>query len=340
MTPPICVTGASGFFGSHIIRDLLAHGYTVRGTVRSARAPAQYEYLTSLPGAAERLQLVPADLLEPGSYDAAVAGCEAVIHAAGPYALDVKDPQRDLADPFVQGMDNVLRACQRAGGIRRVVIASSGAAITDSPVPGKTYTEADWNEASSLQRNPYYYAKTVSERAAWQFMESQPGFDLISLNPTVVIGPSLNPSLNTSNLVIQGILTGTYPVIMNITWAFVDVRDVATAFRLALETPHAAGRYICTAGTRSEREVVQILRGAGYQHKIPKISLESRFGDALMKLASYTRPRGTAAYLRANLGRVYRYDTAKIRGELGMTFMPVEQSILDTAADLIRWGHV
>ena len=96
---PICVTGASGFIASYIIRELLDNGYTVRATVRGLTKGNKYEYLTSFPGAAERLELVQAELLTEGSYDEAIAGCEYVIHTASPYVLDVTDSQKDLVDP-------------------------------------------------------------------------------------------------------------------------------------------------------------------------------------------------------------------------------------------------
>jgi len=341
MITTVCVTGASGFIGAHIVRDLLEHGYRVKGTVRSLKKAAQYTYLTSLEGAAERLELVESDLVAENSFDLAVSGCEYVIHVASPYILDVKDPQADLVDPAVKGTLNVLRACEKAGTVQRVVLTSSNAAITDEPEPGKAYSEKDWNEKSSLTRNPYYYSKVLAERAAWNCMETQkPGFDLVVINPTVVIGPSLSSALNTSNSILKALLDGEYPAIMEISWAFVDVRDVAKAHRVAMETPTAKGRYLCVNQTVNERNVVEILRQAGYTHKLPKMSLESGFGTALIKLMSYTYPSGTGTYLRTNIGRTYQFDNRKIKQELGMEFMPVEQSILETMADVIQWGHV
>jgi dihydroflavonol-4-reductase len=81
------------------------------------------------------------------------------------------DAQKDLVDPAVKGTTNVLHTCARTPDLRRVVLTSSVAAITDSPKPEHTYTEADWNEESSLDRNPYYYSKAMAERAAWDFVE-------------------------------------------------------------------------------------------------------------------------------------------------------------------------
>lgn len=101
---PICVTGASGFIASYVIRELLDNGYTVRATDLGVTKGSNYEYLTSLTGAADRLELVQAELLTEGSYDEAIAGCEYVIHTASPYFLDVNDPQHDLVDPAVKDL--------------------------------------------------------------------------------------------------------------------------------------------------------------------------------------------------------------------------------------------
>ena len=157
---PILVTGASGFIASRIVEQLLAKGYGVRGTVRSLKTDKERDLapLRALEGAADRLELVEADLLAEGSFDRAAAGCEYVMHTASPYVLDAKDPQRDLVDPAVSGTRNVLSACQRAATVKRVVLTSSMAAITDEPESDHVLTESDWNEKSSLERNPYYYS--------------------------------------------------------------------------------------------------------------------------------------------------------------------------------------
>ncbi len=100
----------------------------------------------------------------PGSYDQAMERAHYFIHTASPYVLDVDDPQTDLVDPAVQGTRNVLEAARR-GGVHRVVLTSSMAAITDEPGGDEVLTEDDWNEKSSLSRNPYC-SKTMAERKA------------------------------------------------------------------------------------------------------------------------------------------------------------------------------
>ena len=126
----VCVTGATGFVASWLVRELLERGVTVRGTVRRV---AGADHLRALPGATDHLELVEADLTAPGSFEPAVRGCAAVFHTASPYVIQVDDPQRDLVDPAVNGTLDVLRACAAAADVARVVLTSSMAAVTDEP---------------------------------------------------------------------------------------------------------------------------------------------------------------------------------------------------------------
>ncbi len=258
-----------------------------------------------LAGASDRLELVAADLLDDGAFDRAAAGCEYVLHMASPYVLDAKDPQRDLVDPAV--------------------------------------TEADWNTKSTLQRNAYYLSKTLAEKAGWRFVEEQkPTFDLVVVNPFLVIGPSLSPGINTSNQLFVDLLKGAYPGVMNLTWGFVDVRDAATAHVAAMETVAAKGRYICAGETIAMRALVELLATNGYEdgYALPKRGLDCGVGDFAVKLSSYFQPKGVGSYLRTHVGRVPRYDNGKIQRELGVKFRPVQESILDTVADLRKSKHI
>jgi dihydroflavonol-4-reductase len=331
----LLVTGASGFIATHIVQQLLARGHQVRGTVRSLHKAKDTEHLRGLPGASERLELFEADLLTPGAFDAAALGCDAILHTASPYVLDAKDPQRDLVDPAVNGTRNVLLAAQKSPSVRRVVVTSSMAAITDEPDSDHVLTEADWNTKSSLDRNAYYYSKTLAERAAWSFVDEQkPAFDVVTINPFLVIGPSLSPGLNTSNQLFVDLLSGVYPGIMNLTWGFVDVR--------AVENEAARGRYITAGDTMAMRALVELLGEHGWAkgHKLPKLGMDCAAGDFTVRLSSYLQPKGIGSYLRTHVGRVPRYDTSKAQNELGIKFRPAAASVLDTLSDLVRTGHL
>lgn len=336
----VVVTGASGFIGSQVVKTLLERGYSVRGTVRSPEDADKYRFLRALPGADERLTLWKGELLEDGSFDPAVDGADVVIHTASPYVLDVEDPQKDLVEPAVEGTRNVLDACSRAGSVRRVIVTSSMAAITDEPESDRVLDESDWNEKSSLDRNPYYYSKTLAEEEAWN-QAADADWDLVVINPFLVVGPSLTPSLNTSNKMFKDILGGEYPVMMSLTWGMVDVRDVAEAHVRAVETDDASGRYICVDHTIEMEDVVELLAAHGYEdRKLPKLNFACGAGTLAVKaLAAFEDP-GTRSYLRTHLGKVPRFDSSKIKGELGMEFRPVDATILETVEDLQRWAHV
>lgn len=338
----VLVTGANGFIASHIVASLLAVGARVRGTVRDlARRPA-YEHLLGLPGAADRLELVEAHLLVPGAFDTAVAGVSGVIHTASPYVLTVADPQRDLVDPAVNGTLNVLRAASSSPSVRRVVVTSSGAAVVDEPVTGHVYTEADWNTRSTLARNPYYFSKTAAERAAWAFVAAEgPAFDLVAVNPFSVVGPALGPGMNTSVASIYHLMAGSFPALFRLGWAFVDVRDVADAHIRALTTPSASGRYLCAAQVLTMREAAAILgRVAGPGNRVPRLGLEHRLGTLLATLAIRRQPPGERSYFQTHLGRDLAVDASRIQRELGVTFRPVAETLLDTVADLRARGQM
>ena len=337
---PVCVTGAAGFVAAHIVRTLLARGYRVRGTVRHPERAADLGFLTGLPGAAERLELVKGELLDARGWDAAVAGCDYVMHTASPYQIDVADPQRDLVDPAVRGTRHVLDACLWAG-VKRVVLTSSMAAVTDEPDSRHTLTEADWNTKSSLDRNPYYYSKVLAEREAWKMVTHEKApFELVVINPYLVLGPSLSPGVNYSTQILVNLANGAYPAIPPLTWGCVDVRDVAEAHVRAMETPSAAGRYLCVNEIISVAEMAELMRKFGVQGKIPSRRMDGALGTALLKLFSYSQPRGTGSYMRSHLGRVPTYDVSKIRRDLGLEFIPVLTTVLDTLEDLRRRGLI
>jgi dihydroflavonol-4-reductase len=338
-----CVTGASGFVGAQVVATLLERGHHVRATVRSVANREKYDFLDALPGAKERLELVPGQLLDEGGYDEAVQGCQWVFHCASPYSMTVSDPQRDLVDPAVLGTRNVLTSCKKADTVERIVVTSSMAAVTDEPRPGHVYTEDDWNESSSLSRNPYYFSKVKAEQEAWRFQdEEKPDFSLVVINPSVVIGPSLTPSLNTSNQILRDLVAGGYPAIVDITWGMVDVRDVAEAHVRAAERERAKGRFVCAAETRHMRDVVRQLRDLGYGRgtKLPRLDLSSSFGTKIASLLAFFQPAGIRSYLRTHLGRSLQFDASKIREQLEMQFRPLGETIEDAMDDLVRWGHL
>lgn len=258
----VCVTGAGGFIASWIVKLLLERGYTVRGTLRDPADPKKTEHLSALDGSDERLQLFKAHLLEEGSFDAVVDGCECVFHTASPFYNNPKDPQAELIEPAVKGTLNVLASCKKASSVKRVILTSSLATVvfTEKPLsPDVVVDETSFSipELCEKAKEWYVLSKTLAEQAAWKFSKDN-GIDLITINPALVIGPLLQPTLNTSNQLVLYLISGS-PVYLNYSFGWVNVKDVALAHVLAFEVPSASGRYCMADRVVHFSEVVKII---------------------------------------------------------------------------------
>lgn len=336
---PVVVTGATGYIAAHLIQQLLEQGYTVHSTVRSLAKKDKYAYLLELPGASERLKLFEADLNDAASFKECIQGAEYVLHVASPYSLTVEDPQRDLVDPAVNGTVAVLEICADTPSVKKVVITSSMAAVTDDFGLDHPYTEADWNETSSLTRNPYYYSKVRAEKAAYEFMEQRKDsihFKLCTINPSIVLGPHLGKGVNASVETIQRLLNGEFPGVPNLCWTITDVREAAQAHILAMNTPEAEGRFLCCHGPFHLRDVCAVLRERYPNYAVPTANLP----DWVVRMATAFESAGTRDYLQCNLGKVPNVDNTKSKEVLGLKYRPMEETVLDTAADLVQNNHV
>ncbi|KAF0983581.1 hypothetical protein FDP41_010646 [Naegleria fowleri] len=229
-TSVVCVTGANGYLGSHIVRELLVESYRVIGTIRcdpdstDPNLTKKFHFLFQLPNATrENLKLLKADLLEEGSFDEAISQSHYVIHAACPFYLtptpeSAQDAHEKLFIPAVNGTKNVLNSVKKyRKQIKRVIVTSSTGALIGfaERVFGKVYDETDWNEKSTITNNPFAFSKTMAEKEAWKWhrelmssdeteqhlnehdentieTSTKSGVELVSLNPVLILGPPLH----------------------------------------------------------------------------------------------------------------------------------------------------
>ncbi|XP_027931066.1 cinnamoyl-CoA reductase 1-like [Vigna unguiculata] len=259
----VCVTGASGYIASWLVKFLLQRGYTVKATVRDPKDPRKVDHLLSLDGAKERLHLVKANLLEEGSFDSAVQGCHAVFHTASPFFNNAKDPQTELLDPAVKGTLNVLKSCVNSPTLKRVVLTSSIAAVafSDRPKNPDVVVDETWySDPEYCKRTGLWYnlSKTLAEDAAWKFVKEN-NIDMVTMNPALVIGPLLQPELNTSSAIVLSLVNGT-KTFKNNSLGWVDVKDVAMAHILAYENDSANGRYLLVERVAHFGDAAKILR--------------------------------------------------------------------------------
>ncbi|KAG6762314.1 hypothetical protein POPTR_009G052000v4 [Populus trichocarpa] len=315
----VCVTGASGYIASWLVKLLLSRGYTVKASVRDPNDPKKTEHLRALNGAQERLQLFKANLLEEGSFDSIVEGCEGVFHTASPFYHDVKDPQVELLDPAVKGTLNVLGSCAKHPSIRRVVLTSSVAAVAYNGKPRTPDVVVDetWFSDPNLCRESkvwYVLSKTLAEDAAWKFAKEK-DMDMVAINPAMVIGPLLQPTLNTSAAAILSLIKGaqTFP---NASFGWINVKDVANAHIQAFELSSASGRYCLVERVAHYSEVVKIL------HELyPDLQLPEKCAD--------DKP-----YVP-----IYQVSKEKAKS-LGVEFIPLEASVKETVESLKEKGFV
>ena len=153
---PVLVTGATGYVAGWIVKGLLDAGVTVHAAVRDPTNTGKVQHLLDLAAhSSGDVRLFAADLLKDGSYTEAMQGCGIVLHTASPFTTRVKDPQRELVDPAVQGTRTVLESANAVESVKRVVLTSSCAAIYSdaadcAEAPGGRLTEDVWNTTASL----------------------------------------------------------------------------------------------------------------------------------------------------------------------------------------------
>jgi dihydroflavonol-4-reductase len=262
-TQKVCVTGANGFLGSHIVARCLDKGYDVRGTVRNALNTRTTQHLRDLDGASERLELVSAELLRENSYGfrEAFADCDAVIHTASPGTRNsISD---DDVHAAVFGTLAVLRACN-AARVSVVVMTSGICAASPKPEP-LIRRETDWSDPKeqTQSNNKYGASKTLAEIAAWKYMEQEkPSFRLVTMLPSCIVGPSLSCDLCITNICLLSLLKHGGPLgdtLPDDCFSFVDVRDCAAYHMAAMELPGVNGRYFCTAPSLHWNDLYEIL---------------------------------------------------------------------------------
>ena len=251
---PVLVTGGSGYVGTQLVAALLRTGSPVRATVRSKDREADLRAAVRRGGADDAdLELVVADLSADDGWKAALAGCEEVHHVASPIPYVQPEDPDELIVPAREGALRVLRAARDAGA-RRVVLTSSFAAVGYTPKPGAEFTEDDWTDPDTPGLAPYPRSKAIAERAAWDLMQRDGGdTELVVVNPTFILGPTLTTDLRSSMQLIKAMLDGTMTVAPRARFGVVDVRDVADLHIRAMAAPEAAGKRFLASPTARRR---------------------------------------------------------------------------------------
>ncbi|MFL6695745.1 MAG: SDR family oxidoreductase [Vitreoscilla sp.] len=335
----VLVTGGSGFIATHCILQLLAAGHRVRATVRSLGREAEVRATLKAAGmdAGDRLAFVAADLTADAGWAEAVAGCAFVLHVASPFPLSVPRHEDELIVPAREGALRVLRAARDAG-VRRVVQTSSFAAIGyGHPRMERPFNEHDWTNVEGPGLTAYAKSKTLSERAAWDFMAREGGaLELAVVNPVGVFGPVLAADFSTSIEIVKRMMDGALPAVPRITFGVVDVRDVADLHLKAMTSPEAAGeRFLAVAGDfLSMRDIALILkrRMGAAARRVPTRELP----DWLLRVVALADK--SVGQVVPELGKPKNAVNDKARRVLGWAPRPAEDALVASAESLARLG--
>jgi len=344
---PVAVTGASGYIGSWIVKDLIEQGYLVHACVRDAGKADKVDHLLEMNDAGLRgsVKLFEADLFSPGSYDEAFQGCSAVIHAGAAVGFNSESPQQVYDGCFTE-VEHVVQSVKKAGTVQRFVFTSSFAAVGHPRPEGYVFTEKDWCgdnvEAyrgawteENIPKNrdiAYAMAKANCERMIYEMAEADGRFEAMAILPLHVIGPLMcvnhDQGWSWQNCIKYMMLGKPYRKNKGgrMLWNNVDVRDVARAHRLCAESSIAknGSRYILSASDRSGelytwelqaklRELFPSLAEVGGEH----------MEDGKPKQTTYDSPRSYCMLAKQ---------------ELGLTTYSIDETIRANGDSLIQLG--
>ncbi len=341
----ILVTGGTGYIASWIIKILLEKGLDVRATVRDKSNIEKYKHLTDIAeNSSGKLTIFEADLLKMDSFEKGMKDCELVFHTASPFMISgIKDAKKQLIEPALNGTRNVLNSAKKNPSVKRIVLTASvvsmhGDAADMKKTENGIFTDKDWNTTSTETHRPYSYSKTIAEKEAWKIAETQDQFDLVTVHPGFVLGPSLTKRKDSASIDFMiSLLNGKLKTgVPDLTLGIVDIRDLAEVHFAAAFNPEAEGRYIASAGSAKMLELASILQKKySTKYKIPKMQLPKIMLYLFGPLQGFSWK-----YVSRNIGLPLKFDNSKSINELGISYRPIEETILDHAEQIIKDGLV
>ena len=337
MSKTVLLTGASGYIAKHIALQLLNAGYVVRGTVRSlARAAEVTEavrpHLDDASDLDKRLTFVALDLTKDTGWDEAMAGIDVLMHTASPFPLNPPKDENDLIRPAVDGALRAVRAAHKAG-VTRVVMTSSTAAISGSELPpgDSSFDETNWTDPADPTISAYTKSKTLAEKAVWDFVATEaPEMQVTMINPGFVLGAPLDSNFGSSIKVIERILKAKDPMVPNVGFMTVDIRDVAEMHVTVIDQPETAGQRIMTVESfMTFAEIAQAIKTA-----YPDRRIVTRVApDVVVKFLALFD--GAIRQIVPSLGRVDKFDNSRAKATLGHALHQSHKAVVSSAAYLI-----
>jgi dihydroflavonol-4-reductase len=308
-----------------VTQEFLSRGYKVRGTTRSP--VEQHQSIRSDFEHSDALELCTLDLIADSGWDKAMDGIDAVIHTASPFSAYEPKDEMELIGPAREGTLRVLKTAYDSG-IRKFVITSSTAAISGATPTTKnyTYTEQDWTDLEK-DISAYTKSKTLAEQAARAFASSHEDVELTTVNPNVIFGPLHSGTSGTSLRIIESIVQSSYPGFPKISFAPVDVRDVAWMHAEALERSELNGeRLMMATSPITMPNIARHLKSNGY--KVRTMALP----NTIVKLMAIFIKE--ARLVTRGLGTTNHYDCSNTIEKTGWVSKSHEEMIVSAAKSL------
>jgi len=315
------VTGAAGFLGSHVARQLVARGDEVRVLLRASSTNRAIADLS--------LEYVTGDLRDPASLDRAMKGVKRVFHVAADYRLWAKRKQ-DIYDSNVGGTKNLLDAAKRAG-IEQLVYTSTVATIAvDRPQHPNEFTEAKLKEMIGH----YKRSKWMAEKEALDAAKS--GLPVIVAMPTTPVGPWDWKPTPTGKIILD-FLNGNMPGYVETGLNFVGVEECAAGHLLVSEKGKVGERYLLGGENLTLKAMLDTLANiTGLRAPLLKIPHGLALGVAYANTA-LSRLIGREPGIPVEGVRIARHmmfvDCSRAKRELGFQAGPVSAA-LERA---VRW---
>lgn len=330
----IIVTGGSGYVAEWVISDLLNHDYRVHASLRSVQKEARVRTaISSLVDTEKMKQLsfFQADLTRANGWANEMVGADSVFHIASPLGTGT-ETEAELVSIAKNGTLNVLRGAKIAGVKKIIMISSQAAATARRSVGNLKLDDNYWTDMSNPELVPYYISKVEAEKAAWKFAK-QNGLDLTTLLPGGIFGPLLDSHVQSSNALVSELIKMSLVPKANI--EVTDVRDLAAAMRLALNTPAAINkRYNVGTTPTTFLKIVHTFQQDGIRSK--KLTLA--IPNEVVKFASKFQP--SLRQLLPQLGVKYWHDSTRAHDELHWHNRCWQETMKDSATSLKDWGII